>query len=106
MFERGEFDTVFAFRVRPGERIGNQSGDAELAQFGDDFRDSVLSRTFSGDSVSRPYSSVTRSAGCCQRRETKGTFNRRHSYDPCTGTGDRVGFLYRRKLTVCQLTDP
>jgi hypothetical protein len=26
-----------------------------------------------------------------------GMFNRRHSYDPCAGTSDRVGFLYRRE---------
>jgi hypothetical protein len=49
MFEGDKLDTAFALRLRlVGERIGNQSGAAELAQFGDDFRDAVLSRTFSG----------------------------------------------------------
>ena len=110
MFERNELDAVFALRVRRvGERIGNRSSDAELAQFGDDFRDAVLSRTFSGDSVSRPFSSRDsqgRVPGAASAARQTGTFNRRHSYDPRAGTGDRVGFLYRRKLTVSQLTDP
>jgi hypothetical protein len=110
MFEGDKLDTAFALRLRlVGERIGNQSGAAELAQFGDDFRDAALSRTFSGDAVSRPYSSSDsqgRVPGAASAARQKGTFNRRHSYDPCAGTADRVGFLYRRKLTVCQLTDP
>jgi hypothetical protein len=63
----------------------------------------------SGDSLSRPCSSSDsqgRVPGAAGAATQKGTFNQRHSYDPCAGTGVRVGFPYRRRLTVCRLTDP
>jgi hypothetical protein len=64
MFEGDKLDTV-ALRLRlVGERIGHQSGVAELAQFGDDFRDAVLSRTFSAIRYLGPIHRVIRRAEC------------------------------------------
>ena len=45
ILERGELDAVFGPRLgRVGERIVNQSGDAELAQFGDDTRNAAVAQ--------------------------------------------------------------
>jgi len=72
MFQGNELDTAFALRLRRvGERIGNQSGGMP---------NSRNSATISATRYYRaPFlrfgisalSSVTRSAGCCQRRRDK-----------------------------------
>jgi hypothetical protein len=66
MFEGDKLDTAFALRLRlVGGRIGNQSGAAELAQFGDDFRDAVLSRApFRAIRYLGPIRRVIRKAEC------------------------------------------
>ena len=120
-YHRPDIDKHPAGRERSEELVPGALGE-DPARHGKDHPSSVVkcSRgTISGTRYYRapfpairylgPIRLVTRRA---ERRvlpapaRQKGTFNRRHSYDPCAGTGDRVEFLHCRKLTVCRLTDP